>query len=425
MHSSTRIKLFQPIGIPAFVVASIFFVGCDSSTDLEGATTFEGRVTDEAGFGKAAGDVEGAIVTASNVSASGSAIQIQGEATTNAEGRFELATEGAANEVILTAEISDFRTKAMAYTDGRSQIQVMPMATETHGEAEVFLEARRQDGDDEVTMADVAVYVTQEAGAEAASDAGVALQIATAIVAEAQTKKEYTREESGGEEVTEAQDRENHAFLTFQAQLSASGSASAESEAIESLEEALIQAYLDAGIDIETQARARQAARAAIIKFSNNASTTVRLHLRKKAEILAALATSEAIEASFRSSGATEARLSALEQARNTLIAQLRGGASTIAMAEAKAEYKAEVHETLAAQIGVESSVLASADAALSTAKTALELALTTAASARAIAAAHASFYASAETAAQTSLAESGDAELGARVLTLLGASVE
>ncbi len=420
-------KRFRSTGLAAIASAGLLLAGCDSATGpgLESDTTFEGRVTDDAGFGKAAGNVEGAVVTASNVSASGSANRIDGEATTNAEGRFQLDTREAANEVVLTAEKADFRSKVMAFTDGRARIDAMPMTTETYGEAEVFLEARRQDDDDDVTMSDVAVYVTQESAAEASTNANAAARIAAAIVAEAQTKKDYVREERGSEEVAEARDRENQAFLTFQAELSASGSASAQAEAIHAFEEALIQAYTDAGVAIETQARARQAARTAVVKFGSEASLTARLHLRKKAEILAALATSEAIEASFRASGATNARVSALEQARSTLISRLRAAASISAMVDAKAEYEADVRDELAAEIGVDSNVLATADAALLTARTALNVALTTAGSARAVAQAHASFYASAEAAAETSLAVSSDAELGANVLTLFGADVE
>jgi hypothetical protein len=405
----------------------LLLAGCDSTTGSGGETdtTFEGRVTDDVGFSKSADSVEGAVVTAANVSASGSTNQIEGEATTDAEGRFQLETQDAANEVILVAEKTDFRSKVMAYTDGRTAINTMPMTAETHGEADVFVEARRQDDDDDVTMSDVAVYVTHEFAAEASSDAEAATSIAAAIVAEARARKDYVREETGNEQAEEARDRENQAFLEFQADISASAGTSAQTDVVEAFESALIEAYSDAGVAIETQARARQAARAALVRFSSDVSSSARLHLRKQAEVLAALATSESIDASFRAGGATEARIDALEEAQSTFLAQLRTASSTAAIAEAKAQYEASLHEELAAEIGVDAGAIATADAALETAEIALELAVTTAASASAVAQAHASFYASAETAARTSLAESDDAELGASVLTLLSADVD
>lgn len=427
MNTSVLRTRLKSAVLPALAAAGLLFAGCDSSTGpgLTGDARFEGRVTDDVGFGKAAGEIEGAVVTAANVSANGSTDRLTGDATTDAEGRFVLSVEDVANEVILTAEKGDFRSRVMAYTDGRARVDVIPMSVETHGEASVFVEARRQDDENEVTMADVAVYVTQEVAAEVLANPDAAAKIAAAIAAEAKTKKSYAREERGGEEVQEARDRENQAFMSFQSQVSVSADASAQSEALEALEQALVRAYTESGIEVDEQARARQAALAAMVRFSGDLSSNTRLHLRKKAEILAAMAASQALGASFRAAGATDARLSALEQAESTLLAGLRAATSMNALAEAKADFEADVRSELAAEIGLDANVLESAEAALATARTTLELALSSAASAQAIAAAHASFYAAAEAAVRTSLPNSDGAELAAYVLTLLSADVE
>lgn len=422
--------LFQhtrSFGFAAVLAGALLMTGCDDATgpNLEGETTFEGVVTDDAGFGKTAGTVDGAVVTASNVTASGSTNRLEGSATTNAQGRFELHAEDAADEVVLTAEKSGFRSKVMVFAEGRSSVRAMPMTTETHGEAEVFVEARQQDDEDDVTMSDVAVYVTKEVAAETAASASAAADVAAAIVAEARTRKDYIRDEDDGEEeVDDAREKEAQAFIELQADLSASSSTSAQTAAIEAFEQALIEAYTEAGVSIETQARARQAARAALVRFSGSTSSSARFHLRKKAELLAAIATSEAVEASFRASGATSARIDALQQAQSTLIARLRAATSASAVADAKAEYESKVEDELAAEIGVNSTIIANADAAMDAAKVTLELALATASSARAVAQAHASFYATAEAAARSSFGGNSNADFGARVLALLSAAV-
>lgn len=415
----------QSIGLAAVIALALLITGCDDATGpgIDGETTFKGQVTNDAGFGKTAADVEGAVVTASNVAASGSTNRLEGQATTNAEGRFELNAQDAGDEVVLEATKNSFTSKAMVYTEGRTSVSTMPMTTETHGEADVFVEARQQDDEDDVTMSDVAVYVTQEIAAEAAANAQTASNVAATIVAEARTRKDYMREDAGDDDdVEEAREQENRAFVDLQTALSVSTSASAQAAAIEAFEQALIEAYTNAGIDLETQAKARQASRAAVVRFSGSVSSNVRFHLRKRAEILAALATSEAVEASFRANGATSARLDALQQAQSTFIASLRTATSASAVADAKAEYASKVENELAAEIGVNATTITAADAALSAARTTLELALTTASTARAVARAHATFYTSAEAAARGSFTGNDKATLGAKVLALLSA---
>ncbi len=425
-HMTLIPHFLQSIGLAAVLAGALLVTGCDNATgpDVEGQTTFEGRVTDNAGFGKTTAPIEGAVVTASNVTASGSTNRLEGQATTNAEGRFELHAQDTGDEIVLAAEKTNFASKTMVYAGGRSTVRTMPMTTETHGEADVFVEARRQDDDDDVTMSDIAVYVTRELAADAASNSQTAAEIATTIVAEARTRKDYMREDGSDDEVDDAREQENRAFIALQADLAASTATSAETAAVEAFERALIQAYTDGGIGIETQARARQAARAAVVRFSGSLSSNARFHLRKRAEILAALATSEAVEASFRSNGATSARLDALQQAKSTFVASLRAATSTNAIAEARAAYESKVEDELAAEIGVNATAIVTAGAALDAAKATLEIALATASSARAVAQAHSSFYTSAEAAARGTFTGNSKADLGAKVLALLSADL-
>ena len=413
-------ELMTRIGLAFLLAAAVLVTGCDSTDGVESDATFEGRVTDEGGFGKTMADIEGAVVTASNVTAGGTT-QLSGEATTNAQGRFSLDVDGAADEVVLTAQKASFRARTMAYTAGRGRVKTMPMTMESTGEADVFIQVRGRSDAADVMMSDVAVYVTEQVAAEIDGNTSAAANVAAAIAAEARAKREYVREEEGDENIDEIEENENDAFLQLQADLYASSSASAEAAAMEAFENALIEAYSDADVSIETQAKARHAGRAAISVFTNG---TASFHLRKRAELMAALATAHAIEAAFRAEGASSARLNALAQARSTLISNIRAASSTTAVASAKANYASSVETELASEAQVSTNVLSTATTAMGIAKATLDITVNTASSASVIAAAHATFFQSAESAAQSSIGSATTkASLAARVLALLEVS--
>ncbi len=413
------------IAVACICAAVLLVTGCDSSTGTgtESDVTFEGRVTDEPGFGKAApvADIEGAVVTASNVTVSGSTNSLSGESTTNADGRYELDVEGAAEHVILVAEKTDFESKTMVYNRGGTRVEAMPMTVETHAEADVYVEARSQDDDeDAVLMSDVALFVTQQVGAEVQSGSKSAEDVAAAIKAEVEARTHYVRDEAGDDDVEDARDEEREAFLQLQTNLSASTSAEAEAAALESFEGSLVDAYTEAGVTFETQARARQAGLAALERFGSAS-----FEMRQKAEVLLALATAHAVETAFEAADASSERLDALVDARTTLLAEIRAASSGSALTAARASYDAAVEAELAAEADVQEGVLNTAREQIeTTAKTALEAALIAAGSAEEIAAAHATFYAAAETSAEASLdGETSKASLAATVLALLSAS--
>lgn len=423
--NSTIISIRMPrVSRIIVLITALSLTACDSSTGVGGEAdaTIRGQVTDDAGFGKTAGAVEGALVTASGVRARGNLTQLEGQATTDAEGRFALDVDDASEYVVLTAQKGSFRTKALVYTAGKARVNAMPMTTESHAEADVYVEAREADGGDDegITAADVALYVTREVAADIASGRTTTAAVAAAIRAAVDAEREYVAEEEGEVPDEEIRKEKREAFLRLQADLAASANTSARSEAVEAFQEAVVQAHAAAGVAAETQAKARQAGRAALVKYSSNITSDARFSLRREAEIVAALATAQAIEAQFEAAGASSARLSALAQARTTLIARLRAAGSSSAIADAQAEYASDVEAELASEMGVNASLLATASTAIALARTSLDVALTTATSARAVAGAYASFYATAETSAEESLTGTAKAGFGATVLTLL-----
>ncbi len=381
----------------------------------------EGQVTDDAGYGKTMANVEGAVVTAAAVSADGSTRALDGSATTNAEGRFALDVETDADVMVLTAAKDAFTARVLVRRSGTATVRAMPMTTESTGEADVYVAAKARD-EDEVTEADVAVHVDADVAAELAAGTTTAAEVAAAIAMGVKAEERYARDEgeANDEELRSAREQRRQSFLDLQAALYAATTASAEASAVQAFEEAVAEAYVAAGLSADVQAKARQAGKAALMKFAAGTSAKARFALRKRATLLVAQARARAIEAAFEASGAAQARINTLVSARTEMMARLRAALNEAALTEAEAEYAATVEAELAAELQVDTTLLNTAKTSLLNLKVALDNAIASAASADVIASAHATYFAEAETVASSTLSTSTKADLGGRVIALL-----
>ncbi|MGA7305121.1 MAG: carboxypeptidase-like regulatory domain-containing protein [Rhodothermales bacterium] len=406
------------------LMVGFLLTGCDSNETTSGTVViFQGRVTEAPGFGKRAA-LEGAVVTAANLHSDGSLSGLQGEATTDAQGNFSLDAEGAADMVVLTAEKDAFRSEVLVTgaLEGGGTIRTMPMTTESEAEAEAYVESTvRGFASDLVTAADVAAYVNETLAAEWKGGGTTTAEIVAALEASSKAEEKYYRDADDTEvDADKVRKEKRMNFLTLQADLSASVGTSAQKEAITAFERAMVSLYTDAGVSMETEAKARQAGRAAMIKFFVENNAQARFALRQQAEILASLATAQAIEERFKAEGASSARLNALAQFRSALVLSLRAASSESDLESAQASYNSSVQAEVMAEIGVDAVLLAGVETALTTAKATLDASVGSAGSAGAVASAYATFYTTAEASAKTSLASTENAELGAKVLTLL-----
>lgn len=452
-------SLCTKYSILTLLTAGLLLAGCDTAgPDENGGETkqVQGRVTDEQSYGsRAAQDeqaaepsqvsasayaqsapgVEGAVVTASSVNASGSTqnLSVSGQSTTQAEGQYDIDVAGATNVLLLTANKSsnNFTSKVLVYTEGRSQLQAMPMTVESEGESNVYVEAKEQDDDGaSVTVADVAAHVDGAVAADLESGDASASDVAASIRSSIEAEGSYYSESGESEaDQEEAEDNKQSAFLQLQNELSAASSAQAQTAAIEAFEQAVANAYVNAGASVEGQAKAKQTGSSAAVHYSGSTSlsSSARLGLRKKAELLAAIATARAVRAQFENNGASSAQLSALADARANLIASLRSAASAQAVADAKSEYRAAVETELENFLDVSASVVDAAQteigvAAESTLDTVLNAGIDLGGLASQFAQAYVGFYSDAEAAAQSSLQSNGasEAAAGASVLVLL-----
>jgi hypothetical protein len=360
--------------------------------------------------------VAGATVTAENVNDDGSTTDAGGSSTTGSDGSYDLELENAADIIVVAAEQGAFDSSVLVYTRNRSSVQAMDMTAETDAEAEVYVEAKGEDTEDDVTVSDVVLYVTAEVAEDIQSGAVTVSDAATAIHAAASAEAEYLREEAA-DELDDVQEAKADAFFEFQADVA--GAANPD-PVIEAYEEALIEAYADADVSAETHAHARLAARSAIEHAASlgSASAAVRAHLRHKAEVMAAWSSALAIEAAFQAWD-TAYNTGELVDTREELVAAIEGSSSTTVWADAYADYRAVVREQLAVELGVSAGVITTALSTTNTATVALEEALEDASSAADIVEAYVAFYTAAEAAAAASLGGAG-ASFGASVLTLL-----
>lgn len=428
---STRYTLaFSNVAAALLIVGGLS--GCDSSTDEgpNGTTqiTVNGKVTDDSGFAKALGSVEGAVVAASEVTASGSLRTLSGEATTDASGSYRLAVETTSSPLILSASKVGFNSRAIVEhrLTGSGIVNAMPMNDETTAEADVYVEAKSSASASLVSVADVAFYVDSAvAAAVRAGDASTA-EIAVAIAAGQESEREYSDADPEGPQDEEprrrADDRQRDSFITLQSALNAAAGSSAQTGARTTFEKAFVDAYAASGVDASVQAKAMQSGNSAMLMVAADANMTAetRLALRKRAEAGVALAASVAVQAAFEANGAAQATIDALAAAGESLYQSTATAQSQTQISVAFGTFAATVEAELATQLGVDVLVISSARAALDAAKVALQTSIDAAADAAAVASAYATFFAAAESSVAGSLSASGNAQLGAEVLSVI-----
>lgn len=413
--------LLRGTGVTLLVAAPLFLGACDSTTS-DGAVTVEGRVTTNQTYGQSGNEVADATVTAENVAEDGGTQEQEGSAQTDASGRYVLDLDGASDVVLVTAtDGSDFTSKTLVYMNGRSSAIAGPITTESDVEAEVYLEAKSQDSEDAVSVADIAAYVTQEVAARVKAGGATAAQVAAAIRAAAEAEAEYVREEAGSEAAEEIATLEGSAYAELQAELNAAQSTDAAGEAVSEFEAAIVQAYEKTNVAAEVAAQAQLAARAALLKSSNNiAAAPARFELRKRSEVFVALTSAHAIEATMRAHNAASASIEAVQQAGETLAADIRAAADVEAIATAYASYEDVVEQELAAELEVAVALLDAAQSGAGPALSVLEAAVAAAPSAVAIAELYATFFVTSQTSIAESFSGDANAELAATVLALL-----
>lgn len=394
----TRYSLDR-IATLALLVVGLAVVGCDTTgvgdeTDDPPSTEISGQATDDRSsketisgresekvIPKAA--VEGAVVTATAVSADGTTRSLDGEATTNADGEFTLEASGTgADQVIrLHAEgEEEYTSGSVVLVDGENEVRTQPLTGETKAEADVYTEAKATDGASDhrngVTPADVTVYVDGDAAASINSGATSASDVATAIAASVEAESEAITDSEDGANPDDVSNAKASAFAQFQSDLATTENTEERAQAVAAFEDAIANLYVDAGASEESQAQSRQVGTSVMIEFSTEMPDDGELGLRKQSELLRAEATARAQEAIFEAQGASSATMDALVNAREQLKADIRAATSVDAIVSAKSDYSAEVTSQMESTFDVSATTVAEAESAVEASVSALLSAL-------------------------------------------------
>ena len=367
------------------LIVGLPVVGCDSGgggANGGESTTVSGTVTDNNSSGSNSPNtasskapsqdgVEGATVTAVSVGADGTTRALDGEATTSANGEFEITVEGEISDVIqLNADKdNDFSSSVIVQTDGQSQVDAQPMTAETAAEADVYVEAKGEDEasshNEGTTAADVALYVNADAAAGINAGQTSAADVAAAITSTVEAESQTNADADGGASADAVAETKTSLYTELQSNLAAASNANDRAQAMAEFEDGMANLYVEAGGSEESQAESRQTGTSVMIEFSAEASGDAELGLRRQAELLRAEATARGEEALFEAQGAADATLDALVSARQELTTNIRTASSIDAMVEAHSAYQTEVKAQMESTFGVSSEVITSTETAI------------------------------------------------------------
>ncbi len=392
--------------------------GCDSN-GADDEITIRGRVTDDPSSGFALGPIAGATVAAAEVESDGDLTPLEGEVTSDADGAFSLTTAGSERVVLVTAVQGDFRTRSLIEEGGATTgtVSAPTLTAETDAEAAVYLAGRPRDS--RATVADVAFYVTREVAGRINGGADTASDVALAIDAALEAEAEYAGRNSAGGDLSDATELRNDAYGAFRTALFAASNTTDGADARVDFETEYAGALTEVGGSTNAQAGAGLAASRAMARFSADLSSGGAFDLVRQARLYAAIAGALAVESAFSDAGT--ARLTALAEAREQLIADLGAALTAGAILDAEQAYRAAVRTELAAETGLSTGDIEDAEDATAVALAALETSITTATTAELVGEAVSTFHAAARAAIATSLGSGED--LAVDVVTFMALS--
>lgn len=408
---------------------------CDSTTAVDPVdeVTVRGTVTDAAGFGEDGTwqGIEGASVTAYAVGADGQLQPLEGEATTDADGRYTLTTAYTERPIrieAVSADDADERFATVIESGGATNgtVDAAPMTAQSTVQADVYDRLLATDSD--ASIADVHALVGEGAATSVASGATTVDNLATAVQSGVEAERAFAMSEAGGgisagaaDDARTARDR---AYTDFRTQAATATTPEARRDAEDAFVDAYVRGYEASGLTPMQQAHASATGAAATTRFAGTTDADAGFATAHRGRSLAALSTSYGIEDEFRTAGATDESLGALEQARTAHHDALRGATTDQQFADANRAYQDAVSTGLATHGGFTAAQIDDAFAATTAARGDLDTGVAGAADAAGVAESYGAYYPAAADAAHTSLGgAAGEQSLGGNVVGTLGAT--
>lgn len=354
----------------SLLVAYVSF-GCSTNSSNDSSATISGSVEGQQGQQKAQiSNVEGAVVTAAEVTSSGSIQTIDGtETETDASGNFNLEVDvESAQNIAIVAE-QEGQTW-MGYLSGEvengSSYTLKPINTESTAETEVFTEVVSSGNADMVSKADVEAAVSSNAAAAINSNSSNASRIATGLKNAAEARAEFYAETigEGSEEALNATaEATAEAQLQLEAELASTTSEQEREEAYDVFVESMVNAYTTAELEASSAAKAIEMWSRVYVNSVASTSTEVRDDARQNTALFTATAIDFAVRSEAEASGMSESSQQAIANAGVELKSAIKASAGVQSEVEAAFEtYHEEVRSAMESDGSLDAAVIIEID---------------------------------------------------------------
>jgi hypothetical protein len=413
---------------------SLLLTACDSTgpVALTGDVFVQGIVTSDAGFaGKNAGaftSIDGAVVTAAEVGATGQLMPLTGQTTSASERGYLLTTQPTWNPVMVQAEKDGLRVASLiesGVASGPVPGGVMvapPMTAESTAAADALARGRRHS--EYVFVADATAFVSARTAAALKTGHITTDMVGNALAMITGVETAFARRPGGGNVsdavVPDVRAQRRVAYAEFRHEIAAAQSGEARTAAVDSFLDAYGSAFANHGISPTRQALISLATYGTAKRFAGVTFAEAVMATAHRALSFAALNTALAIEREFEVAGAPIARLSTLSQARANLMTAIAEGATAQAIEAALSAYRGVVRLELAGELNVSLSSVDIALQAVSTIRNSLNSTLASTTSPDVVADAYVTFFNSSNQAVRAQLGANG--QLAANVMPMIGA---
>ena len=429
--------------LAAIIVVSLFgLTGCDNPTQSTGNgdgnsnySAIEGRVVQgevgqDKALGKAPSGIEGAAVIVARLEADGSLEDVARDTVyTDASGHYQVQTtvENESNLVVVARKngkmwkstvTMDLEHKTVAYAP--------PASDESTVETEVYTEIRMREGTELVTFADVQAKITAGLATDLQHNSQDVGQIASAIASETRAqanimteKYDVTESEFGAylEAKTDAQNRLVTALNeagTDESQVRA---------AYETFMENYTTLHSEAGLEIRRYARTSQIAGSAGLRFLVTVDDSVRFQLIRRGAFLRTIIVDQAVQARFKSSGASDSVMTAAVDAGVELRSEVRASTSVDQIFSAYASYRSSIVELLKATLDTRAELITQLNSSFNSdggAKAVLRSKLSTALSNSVIIDAYFQFFNTVKERVESTFQAAGESEITSTIQILI-----
>lgn len=354
----------------SLLVASVGF-GCSTNSSNDSSATISGSVEGQQGQQKAQfSNVEGAVVTAAEVTSSGSVQTIDGtETETDASGNFNLDVdvESAQNIAIVAEnEGQTWMGYLSSEVENGSSYTLKPINTESTAETEVYTEVVSSGNANLVSKADVEAAVSNNSAAAINSSSSNASRVATGLKNAAEARAEFYAETigDGSEDALNATAQAAaQAQFQLETELASTTSEQEREEAYDIFVESMVNAYTSAGLEASSAAKSIEMWSRVYVNSVASTSTEVRDDARQNSSLLTATAIDLAVRSEAEASGMSESSQQAIADAGIELKSAVKASAGVQSEVEAAFEaYHEEVRSTMESDGSLDAAVIIEID---------------------------------------------------------------